>query len=996
MENYELLLTEQAEQNPEETVSLLAEAVNEISKSSEQDFEKIKGKKWYNRLWELVTFSKDNQKIQARGVANLAKLQEIIMKAVVLESKQSAETADNMLEAITKIEELSGDINYLYQSQNEIIKSILSIKRGFEIYRDFNSLSDEKKDTISALVFKFADEIGASNKDTKDLLNNIRNHKTSYDVEYEAVERLGLDEQKLLYIILQTYIFLLKNEFDDHYEIFDYLSISKKNKDDIKENIQKEIKLCGKNGYIDSFKTEYSEDNSIELQYVEFEEPVNGEEPAESALNKYDDTIIREIIFRYAELDENNNSKYLGKLITDKTKYAYVFERVDAPDISIDAVIAVFEESENHIFLVFTTYAIYFTSSNPTMAPYSQIKSGANLCLESFLDGKCLRIEGPNVTIYDKNIDVEHLIKLVAEIVKSGSSLYAETDRNVFFSELKQEIQMQFFASIVYILKKSGQSDFQAFKYYIDNNYSFSWEITLDLASKITNDADFDLLVQKYFSGIPYPSEKSVSGEMVAIALKIIYDTYSSVAINYDMIELLKKLDKNNLNITDLMNALAAQTNYLQSKLFSETSKQSINKTISMLKGAGIGLAASALIPIDMPVALSTGFTGLLGSALGTLIANKKKSTLDADISNIIDAKLAIATKYKELIKKLLTYPDSIKEMYYNKALEGHREALALCIGEKYVDDGMQKAALYDAPEIIFGRKAAEKKPVSEDTLNAEKLYLEYNISKALELLTMAARNGCGRACYYLGEIFANGYGTSVKDTDTADIWRKIGMEYGDCLSALKFAYSLGIESDIKKVAFIAIPQIEKMAREGNASAMLELSDYYDLYNKSSIVSLLTTGGSNESITVVDGKEWLKKAALKGHWKAMNKLACLYWSGKEGMVKDKESAVKYWKKAADLGYEPAVYNIFKQKSLSEYKSKFDEICSRGYAPALNYRAYLKINGIYGYVKLPVSGYNDLQHAAARDNSFAKKNYETYKKKGKVGMFSFQYEFDPLY
>ena len=57
MDNYELLLSKEAEDNIDEAITTLVSAAQDIANKSEQDFELIKEKKWYKRLWELVTFS---------------------------------------------------------------------------------------------------------------------------------------------------------------------------------------------------------------------------------------------------------------------------------------------------------------------------------------------------------------------------------------------------------------------------------------------------------------------------------------------------------------------------------------------------------------------------------------------------------------------------------------------------------------------------------------------------------------------------------------------------------------------------------------------------------------------------------------------------------------------------------------------------------------------------------------------------------------------------
>ena len=70
MDNYELLLSKEAEENIDEAITTLVSAAQDIANKSEQDFERIKEKKWYKRLWELVTFSKDNEKIQAHSIVS--------------------------------------------------------------------------------------------------------------------------------------------------------------------------------------------------------------------------------------------------------------------------------------------------------------------------------------------------------------------------------------------------------------------------------------------------------------------------------------------------------------------------------------------------------------------------------------------------------------------------------------------------------------------------------------------------------------------------------------------------------------------------------------------------------------------------------------------------------------------------------------------------------------------------------------------------------------
>ena len=152
MENYELLLTQQAEDNIQDSLDTLLTAARDIASASENDFERIKSKKWYKRLWELVTFNNDNQMIQARGVGNLAKLNEITMKAIILISKQSQDIATNVAESLKELSALREDVDDLYDQQNKLIETVLKIKRGFEPEERFDELSENQRNIIDNLA----------------------------------------------------------------------------------------------------------------------------------------------------------------------------------------------------------------------------------------------------------------------------------------------------------------------------------------------------------------------------------------------------------------------------------------------------------------------------------------------------------------------------------------------------------------------------------------------------------------------------------------------------------------------------------------------------------------------------------------------------------------------------------------------------------------------------------------------------------------------------
>ncbi len=275
MENYELLLTAQGEENISETIECLVEAVEEISKASESDFNTIKNKKWYNRLWEMVTFSKDNQKIQARGVANLAKLTEIVMKTIVLVSKQGAETSDLLSQAIKKTEGNLEKIECLTNNQVKIVNAIKELKWGYKERLSVTDLSVEKRNAMSAVFSKYIKNINediAENEFAQRIYGLIYSSSAPADVDYSILDSFNDNETILLYRLIQSYYYVATNQFDDDSEILDFLRISRKDEKIIKTDIQDTIKYLGKENYIsafdDGFDYRFVEDDSVEWEEI--------------------------------------------------------------------------------------------------------------------------------------------------------------------------------------------------------------------------------------------------------------------------------------------------------------------------------------------------------------------------------------------------------------------------------------------------------------------------------------------------------------------------------------------------------------------------------------------------------------------------------------------------------------------------------------------------------------------------------------------------------
>jgi TPR repeat protein len=110
----------------------------------------------------------------------------------------------------------------------------------------------------------------------------------------------------------------------------------------------------------------------------------------------------------------------------------------------------------------------------------------------------------------------------------------------------------------------------------------------------------------------------------------------------------------------------------------------------------------------------------------------------------------------------------------------------------------------------------------------AKTLYLRCRVDEAFELFMGLAEQGVGEAMYFVGEIFAAGYGHVVQNTEEAKKWREKGKQAGSLLASLNTAYSYPNKSkkqqDICRKYF---PLVLKEAQKGDVFAENEVSDLY-------------------------------------------------------------------------------------------------------------------------------------------------------------------------
>ena len=215
-------------------MSWIVEAAQETMRASEADFESICSKRWYKRLWETVTFSKGNEIMMAKGVSSLSKLQEIMIRLIVVLSQNSTEIFD-------AVKQNSDLISKLSVTDALLAKQIDRIRFGGTAQIDFFDLSREEKIVIASLL-NMSDPDESKNTNSRMFLGAILRAANipSFDntVRVNAVESLNREKQELLYRMIMINRYLMEIDYSKHSDVIDWISVNNRRKDEIRSDVQ--------------------------------------------------------------------------------------------------------------------------------------------------------------------------------------------------------------------------------------------------------------------------------------------------------------------------------------------------------------------------------------------------------------------------------------------------------------------------------------------------------------------------------------------------------------------------------------------------------------------------------------------------------------------------------------------------------------------------------------------------------------------------------------
>lgn len=282
----ELMLSSEVQNIGQAEYDDIQMAIQKLSSLSQEQFEEIKNEKWYNRLWDMVTFSQKGKKRLAEQIGTVAQAQQILVEMLLRLSEKDRNISELVVKNAAYIERIQRDNIYLLSEINLLKDKIADINVKVKYDANIRDLNDEEKRALSGCLYNLAGLNDAPNTRQKDYLNTILNYvdeNTRMENPFAAIEDFDNKIKGKILACCMEYMFLENNNteaFDKYQDFIDEFDCGKKTISDIQDQVVSIYNARGEQGFIDryrnldigipsSFYIDFDEDASQEDDYDE-------------------------------------------------------------------------------------------------------------------------------------------------------------------------------------------------------------------------------------------------------------------------------------------------------------------------------------------------------------------------------------------------------------------------------------------------------------------------------------------------------------------------------------------------------------------------------------------------------------------------------------------------------------------------------------------------------------------------------------------------------
>ena len=525
-----------------EDYDLIEKALHELTSKSQQQFDEMKKEAWFNRLFDMLTFSNKKETRVAEKIITITQAQQIFIEMLMRLSVDDKRISQMVVQCQKNIHSLSEQNLYLLNTVNRLIDTVCGIKPDMDIMK----LSKDAKNVLSACLFKISDMNDASTAQ-KEYANAVLEYlgtESQMANPYAAVEKFDEDARRRMVSCCLEYIFL-KDCSEDSYTDTDYkeviyaFNLGPKTIDDIKTQIRNKFNLRGPKGFYSKFERSCVDDideaffadfdDEIDEDKITAEQNDKSENQSEhekkkikhffaelvtSIKNKINPNESKEksVIEKVLSYIPKSEERPLGKELDEKEQDAFLLKHLS--HIERKTVISI--TKGNDYYLVYTTYALHMyclSHEEEYCIPYKDIaeeyiKLDVNSKHKKFIFEKNY---GERIEIVDDKIDLKELMNLLLEIKQKND--FASTDKVFDFDLIDKNVKVGYYHIISCVLMDNSLSLAELFRdIFADKNNIWLMDYWDEIAKEESNPKE---VINQWVNNLPYPYEEALSRKLV-------------------------------------------------------------------------------------------------------------------------------------------------------------------------------------------------------------------------------------------------------------------------------------------------------------------------------------------------------------------------------------------------------------------------------------------------------------------------------------------------
>lgn len=464
-----------------------------------------------------------------------------IKKGIEIQAKADAAKAEKVFDGLAAHAQVLGDIKDTQHTVNQKVDTVLqdmSDQEASELYglktsKKLSDLDYTEKRVLSAAIYTLmasGDRVSDMQRKFFACIESYGVSERASDFDFENLRNIdSYSDRKIILKAICAFLFLGEFTFDfkddSKYGWMEAFT-SKRDVDEVCEEIEKEFSILGEDGIVNGYLLPTAASEQPEIKALPESEEMKETEEIDEDDMSYDYSLLFDTIGKVAD-DEDA----FGKRVT-KLDAAFVKRELgrEYPNVSAGAAVEATKIANG--YLIFTTYALYLKSGNILTGkyvrlPYQKIVTDKMHTAEGKLKGTRKLVipyinesgKYADVEIDDTKVSEEKLRDLLIEAA-SLECTFPSTDENIQFADLDKEVQLLFAAMLVSVLKKSDRPLTEVYLMLKENDLHGEWNKIGEFDAEKPED-----MIDTFINSVPYPSELYVTDCAMRIFMRVMART---------------------------------------------------------------------------------------------------------------------------------------------------------------------------------------------------------------------------------------------------------------------------------------------------------------------------------------------------------------------------------------------------------------------------------------------------------------------------------------